>query len=206
LKRSFFFFWNSVALYLTWIKCVFTQFRSPVMNGNYSCILSDSNNPFLKLHYCRLGVHPDGRTQMRLSSLLSPHTAYCNSRVTSMLIVFVFISLIFSSGPLCIRIPIILSTESAICVKLSLCLTNWALRHDGEWGSRCIDPHFLDLDTRWRWEVSFMPWPLYPRGKSPCYPLDRKLGGPQSWPGRHGEEKIIGSTGTRALNPRSSSL
>jgi hypothetical protein len=28
--------------------------------------------------------------------------------------------------------------------------------------------------------VSFMPLPLYPRGKSPRYPLDRRLGGPQS--------------------------
>jgi hypothetical protein len=35
-------------------------------------------------------------------------------------------------------------------VKLSLCLTNEALRHEGVWGSGCIDPHFLDLGTRWR--------------------------------------------------------
>jgi hypothetical protein len=35
-------------------------------------------------------------------------------------------------------------------VKLSLCLTNQALRHDGVWGSGCIDPHFLDLGTSWR--------------------------------------------------------
>jgi hypothetical protein len=32
---------------------------------------------------------------------------------------------------------------------------------------RCIDPHFLDLGTSWRWTVSFTPRPLYPRGKSP---------------------------------------
>jgi hypothetical protein len=40
-------------------------------------------------------------------------------------------------------------------IKLSLCLTNWALSHECLWGSVCIDPHFLDLDTRWRWMVSF---------------------------------------------------
>jgi hypothetical protein len=34
-----------------------------------------------------------------------------------------------------------------------------------------------------------MPRPLYPRGKSTWYPLDRRLGGPQSWSGRFGEEK-----------------
>jgi hypothetical protein len=35
-------------------------------------------------------------------------------------------------------------------VKLSLCLTNLALRHESVWGSGCIDPHFLDLGTGWR--------------------------------------------------------
>jgi hypothetical protein len=37
--------------------------------------------------------------------------------------------------------------------------------------------------------VSFTPRPLYPQGKSPCYPLDRRLGVPQSRSGRSGEEK-----------------
>jgi hypothetical protein len=31
--------------------------------------------------------------------------------------------------------------------------------------------------------VSFKPRPLYPGGKSPLYPLDRRLGGPKSWSG-----------------------
>jgi hypothetical protein len=38
--------------------------------------------------------------------------------------------------------------------------------------------------------VSSTPRPLYPQGKSPWYPLDRRLGGPQSRSGRGGEEKI----------------
>jgi hypothetical protein len=37
--------------------------------------------------------------------------------------------------------------------------------------------------------VSFTARPLYPQRKSPWYPLDRKLGGPQSRSGRGGEEK-----------------
>jgi hypothetical protein len=37
--------------------------------------------------------------------------------------------------------------------------------------------------------VSFMPRPFYPQGKSPWYPLDRRLGGPQSCSGHGGEEK-----------------
>jgi hypothetical protein len=52
-------------------------------------------------------------------------------------------------------------------------------------GSGCIDPHFPDLGTSWRWVVSFTPRPLYP-----LYPLDRRLGGPQNQSGWHGEEKI----------------
>jgi hypothetical protein len=31
------------------------------------------------------------------------------------------------------------------------------------WGSGCIAPRILDLNTRWRWVVSFMPRPLYLR-------------------------------------------
>jgi hypothetical protein len=64
-------------------------------------------------------------------------------------------------------------------------------------GSGCIDPHFLDLGTNWRWVVNFTPRPLYPRGKSPRYPLDRRLGGPQSQSERFGEVKILDPTGTR---------
>jgi hypothetical protein len=30
------------------------------------------------------------------------------------------------------------------------------------------------------------PTAVYPRGKDPWYPLDRRLGGPQSWSGHRG--------------------
>jgi hypothetical protein len=46
-----------------------------------------------------------------------------------------------------------------------------------------MDPCFLDLGISWRWVVSFMPGPLYSQGESPQYPLDRRLGGPQSQSG-----------------------
>jgi hypothetical protein len=48
--------------------------------------------------------------------------------------------------------------------KLSLCLTNSVLHHEGVWGSGGIDPHFLDLGTSWRWVVSFTPLPHYSQG------------------------------------------
>jgi hypothetical protein len=35
------------------------------------------------------------------------------------------------------------SSPSKKKVKLSLCLTNYALRHEGVWGSGCVDQHFL---------------------------------------------------------------
>jgi hypothetical protein len=52
-----------------------------------------------------------------------------------------------------------------------------------------IAPLILDLGTRWRWVVSLTPRPLYPQRESPWYPLDRRLGGPQSLSGRGGGEK-----------------
>jgi hypothetical protein len=53
-----------------------------------------------------------------------------------------------------------------------------ALLHEGIGGRGCIDPRFLDLGTSWRLVVNFMPRPLYVRGKSPRYPLDRRLSEP----------------------------
>jgi hypothetical protein len=46
---------------------------------------------------------------------------------------------------------------------------------------------------------------LYPWGKSPRYPLARRLGGPQSRSGQHGEKKILDPTGTRTPTPQLSS-
>jgi len=40
------------------------------------------------------------------------------------------------------------------------------------WGGGTV-PGILDLGTRWRGAVSFTPWPLYPHGKTPWYPLYR---------------------------------
>jgi hypothetical protein len=47
------------------------------------------------------------------------------------------------------RVPTHIPTRShcnyivKVKVKLSLCLTNEALCHEGVWGSGCIHPHFL---------------------------------------------------------------
>jgi hypothetical protein len=39
--------------------------------------------------------------------------------------------------------------------------------------------------------VSFTSRPLYPQGKSPWYPLDRRLGGPQNRPRRESNPIIV---------------
>jgi hypothetical protein len=57
------------------------------------------------------------------------------------------------------------------------------------WGSGGIAPLILDLGTKWMWVVSFTPRPLYRQGKSPWYPLDKRMGGPQSRSGRGSEKK-----------------
>jgi len=54
---------------------------------------------------------------------------------------------------------------SIIKVKLSLCLTkHYAIKT--YWGSRGIAPHILNLGTRWRWMVSFLPQVLQPWEKN----------------------------------------
>jgi hypothetical protein len=58
----------------------------------------------------------------------------------------------------------------------------------GEWKYRST---ILGLANRWRCVVSSTPRPLYPRVKSPLYPLDRRLGRPQSWSRRCGVEKNL---------------
>jgi hypothetical protein len=65
----------------------------------------------------------------------------------------------------------------------------------GYWGVEVQLHPFFDLRIRRRWVVSFTPQPLYPRGKSPWYPLDRRLVGLQCQSGRGGEKKIPISVG-----------
>jgi hypothetical protein len=71
-------------------------------------------------------------------------------------------------------------------VKLFLSLTK---RHEDVLVSGGMAPRILDVGTRWRLLNSFTPRPLYFQGKTPRYPLDRRLGGSQSRSGRGGEEK-----------------
>jgi hypothetical protein len=83
------------------------------------------------------------------------------------------------------------STNSVKKVKFVNVL-NWLStklwRHMTQWR---YSSTIRDLNTRWRWLVSFTPWPLYPRGKSSRYRLDRRLGGPQSRSECCGEEKNL---------------
>jgi hypothetical protein len=82
-------------------------------------------------------------------------------------------------------------------INLSLCLTNYPLRHEGVWRSGCIHPCFLDLGTAGgRWSASLSDR-FTPGGRSPRCALDRRLGGPQNRSGRIRERKILGPSRTR---------
>jgi hypothetical protein len=70
-------------------------------------------------------------------------------------------------------------------------LNELSQRHEGMWGSGCTDTYFLDLGTSWRLVFSCRHRPFCHRGKSPRYPLDRRLGGLQTRSGRRGEEKFL---------------
>jgi hypothetical protein len=77
-----------------------------------------------------------------------------------------------------------------VVAKLKVCLCALTEHHavKAYWGSGCIAPRILGLDTRWRRAVSFTHRPLYPQGKSRS--------------GRGGEKKY--SQPLPGLEPRSS--
>jgi hypothetical protein len=64
----------------------------------------------------------------------------------------------------------------------------------GEWR---YSSTIFDLGTRWSSVVSFVPRPLFQRGNSHRYPLDGRLGGPQSRSGCCGTEKNLTFSGNR---------
>jgi hypothetical protein len=63
-----------------------------------------------------------------------------------------------------------LDKHKLLCTMISVSILTTGkvklLRHEGVWGSGCIDPHFLDLGTSRRWVVSFMDRPLYPKERA----------------------------------------
>jgi hypothetical protein len=79
--------------------------------------------------------------------------------------------------------------ECVLKVKLSLCF-NSAPRHEGVLGEwRYSSTHSLTSAlVGGEWSAS-RSGRFTLQGKSPLYPLDRRLGGPQSRTGRGGEEK-----------------
>jgi hypothetical protein len=56
-------------------------------------------------------------------------------------------------------------------------------------GGRYSSTHSSTSALHGGWVVSFTPQALYPQGRGPWYPLDRRLGGPPSRYGRGSEER-----------------
>jgi hypothetical protein len=56
--------------------------------------------------------------------------------------------------------------------------------------NRSMAPPTLNLGAGWKCVVNFTPRPIDPT-KSPRYPLNMRLGGPQSWSGRFREQKNL---------------
>jgi hypothetical protein len=81
-------------------------------------------------------------------------------------------------------------------------LLNWAPHHEDVLRNGGIAPRSLNFGTICRWVVSFVPRPLYPRGNSPQYPLDRRLDGPQSRSGRGSSRDVIRTTVAHACRRR----
>jgi hypothetical protein len=76
---------------------------------------------------------------------------------------------------------------SLVTRKLAF-MFNYAPRHEDVWRNSGITQRIHNADTIYRWVVTFTLWPLYSEGNnprySPRYPLDNRLGEPQSRSGR----------------------
>jgi hypothetical protein len=70
-------------------------------------------------------------------------------------------------------------------------------------GSAGIAPFISNLGNRWR--VNFTPRPFFPRERSPWYPLDRRVGGPEADLDAVEKREIFTNVGDRTPIPRSSS-
>jgi hypothetical protein len=95
------------------------------------------------------------------------------------------------SQPLTSHLPIVLLplAQAYAGFPINDCALTEYYTMKAYWGSECTAPCILDLGTRWRWVVSFTSRTPYPQGKSPWYPLDRRLGGPQIRSGHSGGEE-----------------
>jgi hypothetical protein len=60
---------------------------------------------------------------------------------------------------------------------------------------------FIDLGTSWSWVVSFTLLSLYPQGNSHSYPLDSRLGCPQSRSGLHSWSYLDSNSTTSVIQP-----
>jgi hypothetical protein len=75
--------------------------------------------------------------------------------------------------------------------KLSLCLTNSALRHEDVWRSGYINSCILDLGISLEVSNQLHASAVFSRGKRPRYPLERRLGGPRTGPDDMKSRKIL---------------
>jgi hypothetical protein len=66
----------------------------------------------------------------------------------------------------------------------------------GEWS---YSSTILDLGSRWRWVVSFTPRPIYLRGNSFQYSLNRRILGPRSAMDAVEKIKSLAPVGNRTL-------
>jgi hypothetical protein len=82
--------------------------------------------------------------------------------------------------------------------RLSLSLTEYCSMKTF-WGRGGIAPQILKLISRWKWVVSCKSWLLCPQ-----YPLDRRIGEPQSWSGCCDKENKLQAM--LGIEPCSSSL
>jgi hypothetical protein len=98
--------------------------------------------------------------------------------------------------------------QKRLCARTECCPSTESCPLTTKRGSRGMKetgdmiPCIINLSTRWRWAVSFTPWPVYSRRKkNPLFPVD----GPKCRCGNFGEEKSLDPACQWATISRSSS-
>jgi hypothetical protein len=94
---------------------------------------------------------PRNPTIYRIKKLKKgPRAQKKDYRAILLLLLIIIIFIIIIHSPICLYGVVLnqLSKRTTKAkVKLSLCLSNQVLRHEGVWGSECVNPHILDLGT-----------------------------------------------------------
>jgi len=189
-----------------WEKyCWFSITRLLYFLEGFLCLRhnKEASTALLKSRITLQSVCSEKRTVISASNFVLPNVLlqWCFSGRN---IIFIFSSnrpsrpVTYSKQNIFMCLEVFLLKLYLFCVDVKLFLTPQRENINWCWGEYLVlrymesggrTSHIPNPSTRWSWVISFMLQPLYSFGKSPQYPLDKRLGGTQSCSWFGGKEK-----------------